>query len=105
MPPHGARHRHTPLVTKIELSTFNGCTALTTVMLPSSVSEIKSYAFHSCRSLTAIALPASLTARVTTADADEIIGFGAFYGGCLAFDEPSTTAIRAINQKAIDEDE
>lgn len=53
----------------IEERTFQSCTALRYVYLPSTVKEIKSYAFDSCSYLEEIAMPSSLTT----------IGDGAFY--------------------------
>ena len=38
-------------VTSIGISAFNGCTALTSVSIPGSVTSIGSYAFEGCPSL------------------------------------------------------
>ena len=40
---------------------FNGCSSLTTINLPSSLTSIGGYAFRNCTSLTTINLPSSLT--------------------------------------------
>ena len=42
-------------------STFKGCTGLTEVKLPASLTTIGEYAFDGCTGLTEIKLPASLT--------------------------------------------
>ena len=41
--------------------TFSGCTDLTEVVLPSTVTNIGSYAFQGCTSLTTINFPSSIT--------------------------------------------
>ena len=48
-------------VTSIEDSAFSGCTSLTTIIIPESVTSIGSYAFHNCSSLTTITIPESVT--------------------------------------------
>ena len=48
---------------------FSGCTSLTSVTIPNSVTSIGSSAFDSCRSLRNVTIPNSVTS----------IGFGAFY--------------------------
>ena len=48
---------------------FNGCSSLTTINLPSSLTSIGGYAFSDCTSLTTINVPSSLTS----------IGQSAFY--------------------------
>ena len=57
-------------VTEIGESAFEGCIRLTSLTLPSSVTSIGSSAFEGCRSLTSLILPSSVTS----------IGSSAFYG-------------------------
>jgi hypothetical protein len=49
---------------------FRGCTALTTITLPSSAISIAIYAFQGCSSLTSIDLPNSITSIAGSAFAD-----------------------------------
>ena len=58
-------------VTSIGYSTFFGCYSLTSISLPSSVTSIGNNAFTNCYSLTSISLPSSVTS----------IGHNAFSGG------------------------
>ena len=58
-------------VTSIETSTFEDCTALTSVTIPDCVTSIGSSAFFECSSLTSVTIPESVTS----------IGFSAF-GSC-----------------------
>ena len=48
-------------VTKIDSYAFNGCTRLTSITLPDSLTQIGFMAFNNCTSLTSITLPDSLT--------------------------------------------
>ena len=48
-------------VTSIGGSAFYGCTSLTSVTIPDSVTSIGSYAFFNCSSLTSITIPNSVT--------------------------------------------
>ncbi|MBE7082281.1 MAG: leucine-rich repeat domain-containing protein, partial [Clostridiales bacterium] len=48
-------------VTNISDSAFSGCTSLTSITIPSSVTSIGSYAFSGCESLTSITIPSSVT--------------------------------------------
>ena len=57
-------------VTEIGDYTFDGCSSLTGISIPSSVTRIGEYAFRGCSSLTNITIPSSVTE----------IGKGAFAG-------------------------
>ena len=48
-------------VTSIGWSAFSGCSGLTSLTLPSSVTEIGAYAFYGCSSLASLTLPSSVT--------------------------------------------
>lgn len=47
----------TYMVTSIDYSAFSGCTELTSVTIPSTVTIINSYAFTNCSGLTKITVP------------------------------------------------
>ena len=49
---------------------FNGCSSLTSVTIPNSVTSISKFAFKGCSSLTSVTIPNSVTS----------IGAGVFYG-------------------------
>ena len=55
-------------VTEIGESAFNGCSGLTNLTIPSSVTKIGYYAFRDCSGLTSLTIPSSVTS----------IGIGAF---------------------------
>ena len=57
-------------MTSIESNTFTGCSSLTQISIPNSVTSIGSYAFQICSSLTQISIPDGVTS----------IGNNAFFG-------------------------
>ena len=57
-------------VTAIGQGAFNGCAALTSVTLPSGLKDIGQSAFYGCKALSSVKLPSGLTA----------VGQSAFYG-------------------------
>ncbi len=102
--------------TTIQNTTFQGCTALTTVTFEqgNKVSAIGSSAFASCTSLTSIDIPAAVTVieqstfngcrnlkSVTMGDGVTSIGITAFYNtGLTTINLPS--ALNTINQSAFE---
>jgi len=48
-------------VTEIGDLAFRGCTGLTSVVIPDSVTKIGWGAFHNCKSLTSVVIPNSVT--------------------------------------------
>ena len=48
-------------VTKFGTATFRGCTSLTSIDIPSSVTSLGSYLFQDCIALTSIDIPSSVT--------------------------------------------
>ena len=60
-------------MTEIGSEAFAGCTALSSITIPESVTSIRSYTFSGCTSLSNITIPESVTE----------IGEGAFYG-CIS---------------------
>ena len=71
-------------VTSIGSSAFSGCSGLTSLTLPSSVTKIGWYAFRGCSGLTSLSLPSSVTE----------IGWYAFYGcsGLTSLTLPSSVS-------------
>ena len=69
---------------------FNGCSRLTSLTLPASITEIRNYAFRGCSGLTSLILPAGIT----------YIGEGTFYGcsGLTSLTIP--TGVSIINEYA-----
>ena len=57
-------------VTSIGASAFEGCNGLTSLVIPSGVTSIGDKAFHGCSGLTSLTIPSCVTS----------IGGGAFYG-------------------------
>lgn len=53
---------HTYYVTAIGNSAFHGCSQLTSITIPNSVSSIRNSAFRGCESLTSMIIPDSVTA-------------------------------------------
>ena len=77
-------------VTSIEYKTFSGCSGLTSISIPNSITEIKESTFSGCSGLTSIAIPSSVTS----------IGREAFSGcsGLTSINIPSS--VRWIGQWA-----
>ena len=80
-------------MTSIGNSAFNGCTSLTSITIPNSVTEIGYSAFEGCASLTSITIPDGVTyisdgafsgckslTSITIPDSVTSIGSSAFYG-------------------------
>ena len=61
------------IVDEIGISAFYGCTALTSVSIPNSVTTISSSAFYGCTALTSVSIPNSVTTISNSA-----------FGGCTA---------------------
>ena len=55
---------------KLDYAAFDGCSGLTSLTIPSSVTSIGEYAFNGCSGLTSFTIPSSVTS----------IGWGAFCG-------------------------
>ncbi len=48
-------------LTSIAVDAFNGCTGLTSVVIPESVTRLESYSFYNCLSLTSITIPSDVS--------------------------------------------
>ena len=64
-----SKHNSKP-VTSIDDGAFEGCTGLTSIVIPNSVTSIGRYAFEGCTGLTSVTIPDSVTS----------IGYRAFLG-------------------------
>ena len=62
--------------TAISNYAFSGCTSLTEITIPDSVTKIYAYAFQNCTSLSSIELPSSVTSIYSSA-----------FGGCISLTE------------------
>ena len=92
-------------VTSIGYSAFSGCSALTSINIPSSVTSIGSWAFSGCSALTSINIPSS----VTSIEGAAFLGCSALTAftvdannpnysaeGCMLFNKEKTTLFRAV---------
>ena len=94
---------------------FEGCSNLTSVSIPESVTTIGEYAFSGCSSLTSVTIPNSVTTinreafrgcsnltSVTIPNSVTIIGYGAFYGcsGLTSITIPES--VTSINEWAFE---
>jgi hypothetical protein len=57
-------------VTEIETGAFNGCTSLTSITLPESVTSLGAYCFNYCSSLTSINIPEGITSLLSSSFRD-----------------------------------
>ncbi|MDR0876455.1 MAG: leucine-rich repeat domain-containing protein [Treponema sp.] len=70
-------------VMSIEDNTFDNCWGLTSITIPSSVTNIGGWAFNMCYNLASISIPSSVTS----------VGPGAFRN-CFSYDSPIREEIR-----------
>ena len=75
---------------KLDYAAFDGCSGLTSLTIPSSVTSIGEYAFNGCSGLTSLTIPSSVTS----------IGESAFYGcsGLTSLTIPSS--VTSIGESA-----
>ena len=77
-------------MTNIGESAFSGCTLLTSVTIPNSVTNIRDYAFAYCTSLTSVTIPNSVTS----------IGEQAFYGCTSLTSVTIPNSVTSIGEQA-----
>ena len=77
-------------ITKIPSGTFNGCTSLASVTAEGEISEIGNSAFQECKSLTQLALPGQLTS----------IGYSAFQDCENLSSVPNLSAVTSLGSYA-----
>lgn len=77
-------------ITKIPSGTFNGCTSLTSVTAKGEISAIGNSAFQECKSLTQLALPGQLTS----------IGYSAFQDCENLSSAPDLSAVTSLGSYA-----
>ena len=72
-------------VTSIGGSAFNGCTGLTSITIPNSVTSIGNFAFYGCTGLTSVTIPNSVTS----------IG-GSAFNGCTGLNSVTITIPNSV---------
>ena len=98
----------------IASNAFFGCSSLTSVTIPNSVTSIGTYAFYGCSSLTSVTIPNSVTSignsafigcssltSVTIPNSVTSIGNGAFYG-CSSLEEVNFNAANCASMGSSD---
>lgn len=68
-------------MTEIGDYAFRGCTGLTSVEIPNSVTEIRGSAFEGCTGLTSITIPSKVTSLITLGS------FSSVFADCTALKE------------------